>query len=78
MYGCAGGQTAEEDIGTTGRGRIWWMKKFRKEKLIISCNGKREWQRLFGRGRPRSEDNIIVEIKEIGLGMWAGIVWFWI
>jgi len=54
------------------------MKKFRKEKLIISCNGKREWQRLFGRGRPRSEDNIIVEIKEIGLGMWAGIVWFWI
>lgn len=78
MYVCAGGQTAEEDIGTKGRGRIGWMKKFRKEKLFRSCNGKREWQRLFGRGRPRCEDNIVVEIKEIGLGMRARIAWFWI
>ena len=69
LYGCAGGQTAEEDIGTKGRGGIRWMKKFRKGKLIQSCSRKREWQRLFGRGRPRCEGNIVVEIKEIGLGM---------
>jgi len=40
LYGCAGGQTAEKVIGTKERGRIRWMKKFRKEKLIRSCNGK--------------------------------------
>jgi hypothetical protein len=45
------------------------MKKIHKEKLIRSCNEKREWQRLFGRGRARCEGNIILEIKEIGLGM---------
>jgi len=66
VYGCAGGQTDEGVIGTKERGRIRWMKKC-KEKLIRSCNGKREWKRLFGRGRPRCEDNIIVDIKEIGL-----------
>jgi hypothetical protein len=68
LYGYAGGRTAEENIGTKGRGRMRWMKKIRKEKLIRNCNGKREWQRLFGRGRPRCEDNIMVEIKELGLG----------
>jgi len=80
LYGCAGGQTDEEAIGTKESGCIRWMKKCRKEKLIRSCNGKREWQRLFGRGRPKCEDNIIVlvDIKELGLGLWAGIVWFWI
>jgi hypothetical protein len=69
LYGCAGGQTAEEDIGIKGRGRVRWMKKSRKEKLMRRCNGKREWERLFGRSRPRCEDNIMLEIKEIGLGM---------
>jgi len=69
LYGCAGGQTDEEVIGTKERGHIRWIKKCRKEKLIRSCNGKHEWQRPFGRGRPRCEDNIIVDIKEIVLGV---------
>ena len=37
--------------------------------------GKPEGKRLVGRPRPRWEDNINMDIQEVGCGVWTGSSW---
>jgi hypothetical protein len=37
--------------------------------------GKPEGKRLHGRPRPRWEDNIKIDLKEVGWGAWTGLAW---
>ena len=38
--------------------------------------GKPERKRLFGKPRPRWEDNIKIDIQEVGWGRaWTGLIW---
>jgi hypothetical protein len=39
------------------------------------CIGKPEGRRPLGRPRRRWEDNIKMDLREIGLGMWIGFIW---
>jgi hypothetical protein len=36
---------------------------------------KSEGMRLFGRSRRRWEDNIKIDIQEVGCGAWTGLIW---
>jgi len=37
--------------------------------------GKPEGKRPLGRPRPRWEDNIKMDLKEVGWGVWTGLIW---
>jgi hypothetical protein len=37
--------------------------------------GKPEGKRLFGRPRHRWEDNIKMDLQEVGWGEWTGLIW---
>jgi hypothetical protein len=37
--------------------------------------GKPEGRRLFGRPRRRWEDNIKMDLREVGWGAWTGSIW---
>ena len=37
--------------------------------------GKPERKRPFGRPRPRWEDNIKIDLQEVGWGKWTGLIW---
>jgi hypothetical protein len=37
--------------------------------------GKPEEKRLFGRPRRRWEDHIKINIQEVGLAEWTGLIW---
>jgi len=37
--------------------------------------GKPEGKRPLGRPRRRWEDNIIMDLKELGVGVWTGLIW---
>ena len=37
--------------------------------------GKPEGKRPFGRPRRRWEDNIKMNLKEVGWGTWTGLIW---
>jgi hypothetical protein len=41
-----------------------------KKKCIQNCGQKTEWKRLLGRPKCRWEDNISVDLREIG---WKGV-----
>jgi len=38
--------------------------------------GKPEGKRPLGKHKSRWEDNIKIDIKEVGQGAWIGLVWF--
>jgi hypothetical protein len=38
--------------------------------------GKPEGNRLLGRPRRRWEDNIKMDLQEVGCGVWTGSMWF--
>jgi len=38
--------------------------------------GKPEVNRKLGRHRHRWEDNIIMDLQDLGWGEWAGLMWF--
>ena len=37
--------------------------------------GKPEEKRPLGRPRPRWEDNIKLDLQEVGWGAWTGLIW---
>jgi hypothetical protein len=37
--------------------------------------GKREGRRPLGRRRHKWEDNIKIDQREVGLGLWIGFIW---
>jgi hypothetical protein len=41
-------------------------------KILV---GRHEGRRPLGRPRRRWEDNIKMDLREIGLGMWIGFIW---
>jgi hypothetical protein len=40
--------------------------------------GKPEGKRPLGRTRHRWEDNIKLDLQDMGWGAWAGLIWLWI
>jgi len=40
--------------------------------------GKSEGKELLGRPRRRWEDNIKMDLQEVGWGAWTGSIWLWI
>jgi hypothetical protein len=40
--------------------------------------GKPEGKRLLGRCRRRWEDNIRMDLQEVGCGVWTGLGWLWL
>jgi hypothetical protein len=43
--------------------------------VYMGLVGKREGIRTFGKPRHRWEDNIKIDIKEVGGGTWIGLIW---
>jgi hypothetical protein len=41
-------------------------------KILV---GRPEGRRPLGRPRRRREDNIKMDLREMGLGMWIGFIW---
>ena len=41
-------------------------------KLLV---GKPEGKRSLGRPRHRWEDNIKIDLQEVGCGVWTGLIW---
>jgi hypothetical protein len=54
-------------------GHIAWMGEMRNSYNIVV--GKSEGKRPLVRSRRRWEDNIRMNLKEIGLGVWTGCTW---
>jgi hypothetical protein len=40
--------------------------------------GKPEGKRPLGRPMHRWEDNIKMDLQEVGVGVWTGSIWLWI
>jgi hypothetical protein len=38
--------------------------------------GKPQVKRFFGISRSRWEDNIKIDLQELGCGAWTGLIWF--
>jgi hypothetical protein len=46
-----------------------------EENRVQDLVGKPEGQRLLGRPRCRWEDNIKMDLQEVGWGAWVGLIW---
>ena len=56
----------------------WAGHAVRNGKRRSACRvlvGKPEVKRTFGRSRSRCEDNIKVDLQEVGCGAWIGLIW---
>ena len=60
-------------------GRIRWAghvaRKWDSRGVYRLLVGKPEGRRPLGRHRRRLEDNIKMDLQEVGLGVWTGLIW---
>jgi hypothetical protein len=49
-----------------------WIQNFGAYRALV---GKPEGRRPFGRPRRRWEDNIKIDLREVGWGAWTGSIW---
>ena len=42
---------------------------------ILGFDGKLEGEGPLGRSRRRTEDNIKLDLQEVGWGAWTGLIW---
>jgi hypothetical protein len=47
-----------------------------EQRCIQDFGGKPEEERPLGRPRHRWEDNIEMDLQEVGWGVWTGLIWF--
>jgi hypothetical protein len=68
---------------------LWYDLKKWKSNTVGTCMGDRrdacrvlmgkpERKRLLGRPKHRWEDNVNMDIQEVGCGTWTGLIWLWI
>ena len=47
----------------------------REERFVQGLVGEPEGKRPLGRHRRRWEDNIKMDVQEVGWGAWTGLIW---
>ena len=55
-----------------GAGHVARMGRREVYKVLV---GKPEGKRLLGRSRRRWEDNIKMDLQEVGWASWTGLIW---